>query len=94
MVNKNKQVQKVEREVIGTIAIPQELIDSMQKAIELCVPATSKAVQTLNDSIIIANGLNELREFFKNEEVRKLVQTMQDTTVGFLTDREPIALAK
>jgi len=94
MVNKNKQVQTVEREVIGAIEIPQELIDSMQKAIELCVPATSKAVQTLNDSIVIANGLNQLREFFKNKEVKKLVLTMQDTTIGFLTDREPAALAK
>lgn len=94
MVNKSKQVQTAEREVIGTIAIPQELIDSMQKAIELCVPATSKAIQTLNDSIVIGNGLNQLREFFKNEEVKKLVLTMQDTTVGFLTDREPMALAK
>ena len=90
----NKQVQTVEREIIGLIDIPQDLIDSMQKALELCVPVTSKAVQTLKDSIIIGNGLNELRKFFQNEEVKKLVLTMQDTTVGFLTDRKPEALAK
>jgi len=93
-MTKKNEVQKVEREIIGTIEIPQDLIDSMQKAIELCVPATSKAVQTLNDSIVIGNGLNELRKFFQNPEVKKLVLTMQDTAVGFLTDREPMALAK
>ncbi len=94
MVNKNQQVQKIEREVIGPITIPEDLLVSMQKSIDLCVPATSKAVQTLNDSLVIANGLNELRAFFKNEDVKKLVKTIQDTTLGFLTDREPIALAK
>ncbi len=92
--NQDMQVQKIEREVIGNIEIPQELINSMQKAIELCIPANSKAMQTINDSIVIGNGLNELRKFFQNDEVKKLVQTMQDTTVGFLTDREPMALAK
>jgi len=68
MVNENKEIKKVEREVIGTIDIPTELLESMQSAIDLCVPATSKAMQTLSDSIIIGNGLNQLREFFKNPE--------------------------
>jgi len=97
MVNKNKQIKKVEgvsKEIIGPISIPSELLESMQATIDSCVPVTSKAVQTFTDSIVIANGLNELRSFFLNEEVKKLVMTMQDSTVGFLTDRAPVKLAK
>lgn len=90
----NKQVQTVEREAIGSIDIPQELIDSMEKAVTACVPHSSKAVKSIKDSVVIAKGLIELRKFFQNEEVKKLVITMQDTAVGFLTDREPAALAK
>jgi len=90
----NKQIQTVEKGAIGSIDIPQELIDSMEKAVTACVPHSSKAVKSIKDSVVIAKGLIELRKFFQNEEVKKLVITMQDTAVGFLTDREPAALAK
>jgi hypothetical protein len=89
---KNNEIQK--REPIGVIEIPEKLITDMQKTLDDCLPITSKASQTLSDSIVIANGLNSLREFFQNDEVKKLVITMQDSTVGFLTDREPVALAR
>jgi hypothetical protein len=91
----NKSVQKVEQKTIhGPIQISEELLSEMQSTIDLCIPATTKAVQTINDSLVIANGLNSLRAFFQNEEVKKLVETMQDSTLGFLTDRDPISLAK
>ena len=93
MVNKSEKAVQT-RPTIGQIAIPEETLKAMQEVIDSCVPATTKAVQTLQDSLVIANGLNSLRDFFKNEDVKKLVLTMQDSTLGFLTDREPIALAR
>jgi hypothetical protein len=93
MVNKSEKAVQV-RQPIGQIAIPEATLKAMQEVIDSCVPATTKAVQTLQDSLIIANGLNSLRDFFQNEDVKKLVLTMQDSTLGFLTDREPMALAR
>lgn len=91
MVNKQMQKSQPKQENLpqAPINIPTDLLTKMQETLDACLPATSKAVQTLNDSIVIANGLNELREFFKNDEVKRLVETMQDTTLGFLTDRSP-----
>lgn len=76
------------------IDIPEELMTQMQETIDLCIPAATNPAQTLNDSLVIANGLNMLRAFFENEEVKKLVLTMKDSSLGFLTDREPKALYK
>jgi len=91
----NKSIQKTQqREIPGPITIPEETLNAMQATIDSCVPATAKAVQTLQDSLIIANGLNSLRQFFQNPDVKKLVETMQDSTLGFLTDRSPESLAK
>ena len=69
------------------IEIETGVLQEMQETIDACVPVTSKALQTLEDSLTIANGLIQMRAFFQNPQVEQLVTAMKDTTVGFLTDR-------
>jgi hypothetical protein len=69
------------------IKIDENLLESIQKTIEDCLPIASKAAQTIGDSVTIANGMNQLREFFKNPDVVKLVDSMKDSKLGFLTDK-------
>jgi hypothetical protein len=84
--NQSKEVQT--REIQGPIEISEDLITSMEKTITDCLPATSTASQTIKDSLVIANGLNSLRTFFQNEDVKKLINTMRGSALGFLTDKE------
>lgn len=76
------------------IKIDQGLLDGIQAIINECMPIASTTAQSISDSLVIANGLNQMREFFKNDNVEKLVLSMKDSKLGFLTDRSPSAIKK
>jgi len=69
------------------IKIDNNVLEQIQSTIDECLPVTAKANQTISDSVVIANGINTLKGFFENKDVKKLVNSMKDIKLGFLTDR-------
>ncbi len=69
------------------IKIDANILEDVQKTIDECLPVTTKVNQTISDSITIANGMNKLKVLFKNPEIIKLVNSMKDSRLGFLTDK-------
>ena len=80
--------------IANQLEIPAEQLDAIDEIIKRCKPVVTLANQSLKDSLVIANGLLQMKAFFKNNDIRKLVDAMQDSHLGFLTDRNPIALFK
>lgn len=71
------------------IDISEETLNAMQKIVTDCAPIMGKDNQTFTDSVVIANGMLQLKEFMKLPDVQKLVGAMANTEVGFLTDKAP-----
>jgi hypothetical protein len=71
------------------IKVDKALLEQIQSVIDECLPVATKAAQSISDSLIIANGLNQMRTFFENPDVQKLVMSMKDSKLGFLTDSRP-----
>lgn len=69
------------------IKVDDSILNQIQETIDSCLPICMSASQSFQDSLVIANGLNQMRELFKNPQIKALVEAMQDTTLGFLTDR-------
>lgn len=71
----------------GLIQIDPALIERFEKTISDCLTIAGKTAQSISESVTIANGLNQMREFFKNKDLEKLITSMQDSKLGFLTDK-------
>jgi len=58
--------------------------------IEKCVPMVLSKNPSFNEALVLADGISQLREIMlKDEGIKKTVSSMQDTKLGFLTDRSP-----
>ncbi|MCP4751105.1 MAG: hypothetical protein GY866_09440, partial [Proteobacteria bacterium] len=64
-------------------------ITAIEKVLNESAMMNSDTTGHMLQSFKRANLLIELRTFFDNEDVKKLVKAMQNTTIGFLTDRPP-----
>lgn len=71
------------------ISISENTLNAMQKIVTDCVPIKGKVDQTFTDSVVIANGMLQLKKFMKLPDVERLVTAMSNTEVGFLTDKVP-----
>jgi len=76
------------------IAISEQALTSYQNAIDKCAPVIAQAAHTIQDSLIIANGIIEIKKFLSHEQVEPLVTSLKDSAAGFLTDRSKASLAK
>lgn len=85
-MNNKLQTQTTE---FTPIVIDQDTLTEMQTVIDKCTPIVGNNTQTFTDSVVIANGMLQLREFMNLPDVRRMVESMANTEVGFLTDRPP-----
>lgn len=76
------------------LTIPEVRLNDIETIIEQCKPVATSVNQTFRDSLIIANGLLQMKEFFNDSDVKKLVEAMRDSHLGFLTDRNEYAIWK
>jgi hypothetical protein len=72
----------------------EEVGKEIDRVIESCLPFANNELKTFSASLTLAEGVGTLREIFlKHPGIKKTIQSMQDTKLGFLTDRNPKALA-
>lgn len=73
----------------------EDVSNEIDKIVKDCVPITSSLVPEFSKTLTLAQGVNTLREIFRtNKEIKETVQAMQNTPLGFMTDRTPAALRK
>lgn len=76
------------------LAIPTDIGQKMQNIIDDCLPATTGKISDLASQLKIAWGMIELRKLLNHEQVKGMIKTLQDTNLGFLTDRTPALLER
>lgn len=70
----------------------QDAAAKIEAVVEMCHPAISGAKQTFTDSMLIAYGISELKRELNRPEIRKMVESLVNSRLGFMTDRTPAAL--
>ena len=71
-----------------------EIGNQIDKIVSDCVPVTSQQTHEFNKALVLAQGIHTLREIFlNNPEIKKTIEAMQDTRLGFMTDRSPAQMA-
>lgn len=71
------------------IVIPDNLLENMQKVIDSVAPVATAATVSLAQSVQLANGYNQLKQFLDHPQIKTLVESMANSKMGFLTDRPP-----
>lgn len=67
----------------------------IDKIVLECVPLAGMQMTTFSDTLKLAEGIKTLRQVFLNHPgIKEIVTAMQDTKLGFLTDRSPSAVAR
>jgi len=70
------------------------VITQIDKVIDECLPIACAKDQKIGEALILAEGVRQLREiFYSNEKIKKSIQAMANTKLGFMTDRSPKILA-
>jgi hypothetical protein len=60
-----------------------------------CEPLAMMKGESFSAALAIAESVSTLRQIFRSHpEIRKTIQSMQDSKLGFLTDRSPAAIAR
>lgn len=60
-----------------------------------CEPLAMMKSESFSAALAIAESVSTLRQIFRSHpEIKKTIQSMQDSKLGFLTDRSPAALAR
>ena len=67
--------------------------ESLDEVVNYCVPFAGTAITSFKDGFIIAKGIEALRVILDQPEIRATVEAMQDSPLGFITDRSPAAIA-
>lgn len=76
------------------IVVSETTLLAFQDAIDKCEPVVAKASHTIQDSLTIANGILHIKAFLNVPDVKRLIEGLQESTTGFLTDRNPLTLKK
>lgn len=83
MVNKKEETTEI-------MTIPENIGVEMQKIIDECLPATTSGKK--NDIALLLKigwGITALRKLLDNQSVKIMVEALENTPLGFLTDRPP-----
>ena len=68
----------------------QPIIAKIDNIVDQCLPITQAQGKSISDALILAKGIRELRDLFRsNEAIKATIESMQDTELGFMTDRSP-----
>lgn len=60
-----------------------------------CLPVAVQESQNFVQALTLANGIKELRQIFLDDpNIKETVEAMQNTHLGFMTDRTPAAIRK
>lgn len=71
----------------------EEITDKIDGIIKECLPITTAQRQGIADALILAKGVSLLRDFILNNDgIKSTIKAMQDTKLGFMTDRTPDAI--
>ena len=80
---------------MSDLIIKPETISNLDSIISECSGVLSKSgIRSIADSLAVLQGVKTLKEFFKQEEIKILIEDAQDNEAGFLTDRGPEAIWK
>lgn len=80
---------------MSDLIIKPETVQSLDAIILNCSDVLGKSgIRSIADSLAVLQGVKKLKEFFKQSEIKKLVEDAQDNEAGFLTDRSPEAIWK
>lgn len=81
MTNENKVLRIDE---IGT---------AIDKIVTECLPITTQKMQGFSNALTLAKGIKSIKEYFiQNAEIKENITAMQDTALGFMTDKSPAAV--
>jgi len=70
-------------------------ISEIENIVNECMPIACAKQQNITEALILAKGVEKLREFFlENEAIKATIEAIQDTNLGFTTDRSPKAIKK
>ncbi len=77
-----------------SVAKMTDVIMEIDSIVEECLPATTSKEQGFKEALVLAHGVRQLRDIFKDKNIEQIVMAMKDTPLGFMTDRSPAAVAK
>lgn len=73
----------------------KKVAEKMDLIIQNCLPITQAKTQGITEALVLAKGISQLREIFRvDKNIQVTIESMQDTRLGFLTDRPPAAIEK
>jgi len=65
----------------------------IDKIVDECVPMVLNQKPSFTETLVLAEGISNLRQIILHDEgIKKTVESMQDTKLGFITDRSPKAI--
>jgi len=83
---------------LTTIQPKQEIVavgNQIDVIVNECLPVATQDSQNFVQALTLANGIKELRRIFLTDKnIKETVQAMQNTHLGFMTDRTPLAIWK
>ena len=69
--------------------------NQIDKIVNECLPVAARENQNFVQALTLANGIKALRQIFLTDpNIKETVQSMQDTHLGFMTDRSSLAIWK
>ena len=83
---------KMEKE--KSLVATEEISKEIDKIVLDCSKFSGMQIEGFSDSLALAAGIKRLREIFLHPGIKEVVEAMQDTRLGFLTDRSPAAIAR
>lgn len=67
----------------------------IDQIVKECMPLATQESQNFVQALTLANGIKALRQIFKTDpHIKETVEAMQNTNLGFMTDRTPQAIAR
>lgn len=70
----------------------EEAGKTMQDIIDKCIPATTGQTNDIMALLQIGDGIVAIRNILDRSDIKNMIQAMQNTALGFLTDRPPAAV--
>ena len=81
-----------------TVTPNKEIIavgNRIDEIVNECLPVAAQENQNFVQALTLANGIKALRQIFLNDpHIKETIQAMQNTHLGFMTDRTPAAIYK
>jgi len=79
-----------------TVKPAQEIVavgNRIDEIVNECLPVATQESQNFVQALTLANGIKALRQIFLHDpHIKETVESMQNTPLGFMTDRTPAAI--